>query len=234
MSEYYVSKVDKPPEEIITEDHSGDEIPVIWVGAGSTKKQTLLRLLNFMGIHPSLSHGVEGLSAKLRRAVRDSRVRFIVLDDLQNLQTHGGRKAATELKTLMEELSTVTFLFTTTDLYECPAMTGVGSAQTLRRTTWVPVQNMKQTSKLWRSTLDHFETTLPLCFDREAGPMLEPLSEYLHERTAGSMGTLAQVLLKSSYKLIVNNKITDERITRDLLDGVRIADDQAPPKRQVA
>ena len=76
---------------------------------------------------------------------------------------------------------------------------------------------MKNGTDAWKGALTHFDDTLPLCWDRSAGPMLEPHSDLLFDMTQGRLGSLTEVLSMATKKTIESRKVTDERLTEAVL-----------------
>ena len=69
--------------------------------------------------------------------------------------------------------------------------------------------------KTWRALLPAFEKTLPLRH-HEPGT-LASLSDYLWQRTGGSIGSLSRLINGSAIEVITNPSITMERIDEKLL-----------------
>ena len=191
---------------------------MVAVTTASTIKMTLMRLLRFMYVPHRDSASSEVLLGKLATATETHGTRFIVLDDLHKLKkSSNSARPADELKNLMEQLQAATFLFATTELRECEALSGAGSEQTQLRSTLEALRPMKKDSKVWESTLLHFDDVLPLCWDRSGESMLLPLSDVLFDLTEGRVGTLTELLSRAARHAINSKKIADERLTEAIL-----------------
>lgn len=231
LFEYFASQHGEPPEDYACVPDGKSTIPVIWGQAAGTSKQTLQRLLKFLNV-PNASGSAEDMSERLADATMKFGIKFIVLDDLHRLnETLRKDHAANELKTMMESAKRTTFLFTTTDRNTCAALNGPGHEQITRRITWLDHRPVKRNSDQWKAALAHWEDHMPLCYDRKGGPMLEPLSSYLYDRTGGHLGHLATLLRRGAAHAIQSPKITDERLTTDILNTVPLAFESAGLRR---
>lgn len=231
LFEYHVSQHGQPPADYADVPDGKSEIPVVWTKATGTSKQTLQRLLKFLNV-PNTKGTTEDLSERLADATIKYGIKFIVIDDLHLLNEVSRRSSASnELKTMMESAKRATFLFTTTDRRTCAALNGTGYEQVTRRITWHEHRPMKRNSNQWKESLQHWEEHLPLCYDRKAGPMLEPMSSYLYDRTEGHLGHLATLLRRGASAAIQSSKLTNERLTVELLDSVSLAEEPATLKR---
>lgn len=231
LFEYFVSQHGQPPEDYVDIPDSKTAIPVIWAQAAGTSKQTLQRLLKFLNV-PNTKGSAQDLSEKLNDATKKHGIKFIVLDDIHRMNEVASKNsAANELKTMMESAKRATFLFTMTSKDQCQALNSVGHEQIMRRLTWHHHRPMKRNSPQWKDCLEHWEAHMPLCYDRKDGPMLEPLSSYLYDRTDGHLGHLATLLGRGAVAAIQSSKLTDERLTVELLDKVPLAEEPATLKR---
>lgn len=228
LFEYYVRQFGEPPKDLSEVPDDKTQIPVIWAQAAASRKSTLQQMLEFLNV-PNTSGSAEELSRKLRQAVIKYDVKFIVLDDLHRLHMNYKKPEAGDvLKTLMDGMRRTTFLFTTTDTNDCQALNGRGSEQVRRRIVWHDYRPAAIKSESWKNAIEHWETHLPLCYDRNQGRLLEPLSGYLHARTHGHLGYLATLLKRGANDAIMNSKLNDERLTIEALNKVDLGED-APP-----
>jgi hypothetical protein len=212
---------------------TGDErIPVFRVGLTSnTTLRTLNRMIcEFYGaIGPSRPSAAELGRIALDRVLA-CQTRVGVIDDVHFIDqaSRDGIAVNNHLKWLANELP-ITFVFAGVGLEERrffeEGLTGPSAAlaQTARRWTRLSVEQFKPHEHAWPQLVKTIEAHLVLA-DARAGDLYK-LADYLYERTGGHIGSLITLTTRGCYRAIARG---EERISRDLLDSIRI--DEAAEK----
>ena len=212
---------------------TGDErIPVFRVGLTSnTTLRTLNRMIcEFYGaVGPSRPSAAELGRIALDR-VLSCQTRVGIVDDVHFIDqaSRDGIAVNNHLKWLANELP-ITFVFAGVGLEERRffeeglAGPSVALAQTARRWTRLSVEPFKPQDGAWGQLAKAIEAHLVLAEARPGD--LHKLAGYLYERTGGHIGSLITLITRACYRSIARGQ---ERITRDLLDSIRI--DEAAEK----
>lgn len=206
---------------------SGDErIPVFRVGLTSN---TTLRTLNLMICEFYGETAARRASAATLARMATDRVvacetRAGIIDDVHFISpsSQDGIAVNNHLKWLANELP-ITFVYAGVGLDERrffdEGLTGPATAlaQTARRWTRLSVEAFKPDDPAWPALIKAVESHLVLADSRPKD--LVRLSDYLFVRTGGHIGSLMTLVTRGCYKAI---KTGAERLTSDLLDGIRI------------
>lgn len=212
---------------------AGDErIPVFRVGLTSN---TTLRTLNLMicefygAIGPSHPSAAQLTRIALDRVLA-CETGVGIVDDIHfvNQSSKDGIAVNNHLKWLANELP-ITFVFAGVGLEKRrffeEGLTGesVALAQTARRWTRLTVEPFESHDPAWTQLIKRIEAHLVLAEARPGD--LVGLADYLFERTGGHIGSLITLISRGCYKAIGRG---EDRLSRDLLDGLRI--DEAAEK----
>jgi hypothetical protein len=212
---------------------AGDErIPVFRVGLTSnTTLRTLNRMIcEFYGaIGPSNPSAAELGRIALDRVLA-CQTRLGIIDDVHFIDqaSRDGIAVNNHLKWLANELP-ITFVFAGVGLGERrffdEGLAGASAvlAQTARRWTRLGVEPFKADDDAWGQLAKAIEAHLVLAAARPGD--LHKLAGYLYERTGGHIGSLITLITRGCYRAIARGR---ERISRDLLDSIRI--DEAAEK----
>lgn len=223
-------------------DAGNERIPVFRVGLTSnTTLRTLNRMIcEFYG-HPGTAKGnAAQLASHAVDCVLSCETRIGIIDDVHFVDPHrkDGLDVSNHLKWLANELP-VTFIYVGVGLAErgffAEGMTGKNAvlAQTARRWTRLEVPPFEITTgegRLnWRGLLKTTERELVLA-DSRPGMLIE-LSDYLFERTTGHIGSFITLITRGCLRAI---RSRTERLSRDVLDGVRIDEASEQARKQLA
>jgi hypothetical protein len=144
---------------------------------------------------------------------------LVVIDELHNLarNTQGNGESHDVLKNLHNDLA-ATFLYAGINVQKM--LSGERGQQIGGRFALLELQryNLSKAGdkKTWRGLIARFEECLPLRH-HEAGT-LPGLSDYLYERTNGSLGSLGRLLTSAAIETITNDDIALERLDEALLE----------------
>ncbi|MBZ9752497.1 ATP-binding protein [Deinococcus sp. HMF7604] len=222
-----------PPEN---PDHATMIIPVVKVGLSekATTKSLNASIAHFYGVALSSRDRTRD---EYQRIIRDRvalhHTKVIIIDDIHYLSRKArvGQANARHLddkslatlqsinnhiKTLADELG-VTFIFgginvDGTGLFDEGNMTDTYFSQVGGRMKRYELTGFPRGSAVWKSLVDTFEKQLLL--DQHEPGTLVKLSDYLYQRTNGSIGSLTN-MLKVASKLAILTK--GERIDHELL-----------------
>lgn len=207
-----------------------DRIPVAYVGltAKTTTRSLNAELCGFYE-HPGRMRGTATeLGHRATDCVLSCQTRLIIIDDVHflNMTRRDDRDVANHFKSLASQFP-ATFLFVGVGLLERELLTeGLGPAdaalaQTARRWTTLsldPFEIATNTGRrTWRSLLKTIERDLVLT-DKFPGMLAHDLGDYLYARSTGHFASLMTLIARGCQRA---NKTNAERLTAELLDGVR-------------
>lgn len=217
-------------------------LPVCRVGfAGRMTTRGLNEMILNFYAHPARNATPRSLrnrniAAAAADCVTRHGTRLLIIDDIHflKLHTNDGIAVANELKWLANEYP-ATFLFTGVNLQDSGLLSEglhgrhAAMAQTARRWTLLTMHPFTLANhaddRTWKTLLATIETKLLLA-DARPG-MLVAQADYLFERSTGMIGSLFELLMRGAARAM---RTGTERLTRDLLDGIRI--DQAAEERR--
>ncbi|MCE7010073.1 TniB family NTP-binding protein [Kibdelosporangium philippinense] len=211
---------------------TGDErIPVFRVGLTSnTTLRTLNKMICEFYAHPGAARGTAAqLATYALDCVLQCQTRVGIIDDIHFIDQHSkdGLAVSNHLKWLANELP-ITFIYAGVGLSERrffeEGLSGpsVALAQSARRWTRLDVGPFDR-GQHWQALLKAIEKQLVLVHGHPG--QLARLADYLFTRTGGHIGSLITLITRGCFKAI---KTGDEKLSRDLLDTVRI--DEASEK----
>jgi hypothetical protein len=206
-------------------------LPVCRVGlSGNTGMKDFNRaMLEFFG-HPGHASGTTTQFAnRALDCVISCESRLLIVDDLHFLRWR--HRSAVEISNHFKYIANefpVTLLFIGVGLakrglfHEMDLNGSTVLAQTGRRTTALGMEPFRITEEHqrrdWHNTLLGIERRLVLA-RAHRGMLAEDLSDYLFARTSGHIGSLMTLVNRGCQRAI---RTSEERLTRDLLDNVKI------------
>lgn len=201
-------------------DHN--RIPVVYVEvpAGSTGKLLMRTFTEFFGMTVAHSETMASLRTRVVDMLNASGTQLVVIDELHNLNrnTQGNGESHDVLKNLHNDVPS-TFLYAGINLQK--TLQSERGQQIGGRFALLEMQRYNYATatdkKTWNALVSKFEERLPLRH-HEAGT-LPAMSQYLFERTNGSIGSLGRLLTGAAKDAITDDTIAFERIDRDLLDA---------------
>lgn len=202
-----------------------DQIPVAYVEvpANSTGKTLLKEFAGFLGLSVEPRESTSDIRVKVVTALRRAHTQLIVVDELHNLAGRGRGlgEAVDLLKGLHNDLS-ATFLYAGINVTDSSLMAGARGQQLAGRFSVLELDRYQWSNtahrREWKALIRAFESELLLA-DHPARS-LDPLAEYLHQRTGGAIGPLGRLLTATAIDLIANGK--PEVLQQGDLDGYRL------------
>lgn len=200
--------------------HTGDRIPIVYVTCppkGSPRKLAM-EFARFLGLPPiGARQNVTDIADAVCRVLIDARTDLVIVDEIHNLnlETSAGEDLSDHLKYFTEHLP-ATFIYAGVDVEHSGVFTGTRGRQLAGRCSLIPTGAFPCTEE-WHSLIAAMEATLRL-HHHQPGTLLEQ-ARYLHQRTGGTIGSLAHLIKKAAIRAILTGT---EALTEPLLDKVRI------------
>jgi len=203
-----------------------DQVPVVYVEvpAASTGKLLMTTFAEFFGMHIRSGESMGSIRSRIVDVIGAAGTQLIVVDELQNLAGRGtgNGESVDLLKNLHNDLP-ATFVYAGIELTGGALLAGPRGQQLSSRFNILEMEPFHlsdaQHRSTWRKLLPAFEAELPLR-DHEAGT-LASLSNYLYQRTGGSIGSLGRLITDAAIEAINNPKLP-EKVNEILLDTITI------------
>jgi hypothetical protein len=205
--------------------------PVVYnsLSARTTVKALNMGLANFYGVtFPRYDATTHRLTRMVVECAQRCATTLFLIDDIHylDMKHHSAREVNNHLKQLMNETS-ATFVYAGVGLEETGLFTEgqpngrLALGQTRNRFARFPLEPFQTSARArgdeWHRLVAAFEAGLVLRKARKG--MLTGMRYYLYKRTDGYVGALSNLLKLGAAKAIETG---EERITRELLRGVRI------------
>ncbi len=144
-----------------------------------------------------------------------------MIDEIHRLtpRTTTGAQSADLIKDLTERIG-ATFIYAGIDVTTTPLFTGVRGAQPAGRASLIDCAAFPARlgdEEPFRDLVKAMESALDLRRHRPGA--LPQLAPYLHERTAGRIGSLARLIRQAAITALTDGT---ERITKTTLDAIRL------------
>lgn len=201
-------------------------IPVIYVTLpGNLTIKDFNRLItSFMNISTPASASVSWLSGRIIDATKGCCTSMIIIDDIHYLHMKNQESMAVNnhLKYLASCIS-ATFIYAGINvegsglLREGKSKEKAFASQTQHRFKIYPISPFAKESAELKPLLSTFEARLALV--RQPIGSLEQLSDYIHDRTGGFMGSISNLIREGANLAIQRG---EERLSRSILEAVRL------------
>lgn len=213
-------------------------VPVVYieVPAGSTGKLLMKTFAEFFGLTVRNGESMVSIRNRVVDTMNAARTQLVVVDELHFLATRnaGNGESVDLLKNLHNDLPS-TFLYAGVGINGSGLLAGPRGQQLGGRFSLLEMQRFNLSragdKKAWRSIIEQFEKALPLRH-HELGTLTE-MTEYLFERTNGSIGSLGKLLTGTAAETVNNPNILREEITMSLLEKRRLAHSAEHTRHQV-
>lgn len=199
-------------------------LPVVYVEVppGSTGKALISRIAEFLGITVMTRDTMETVMTRVVAILNQVDTRLVVVDEVHNLnkKTSGNGESVDLLKSLHNRLP-ATFIYSGINLVKGGLMMGERGRQLSGRFVLQDLQRFTRATEEdksdWLGLIKTFESELFL-LNHEPEELL-PLSDYLHERTNGSIGSLGRLLTGAAmWQIHQGVPPSEEKLTQELLD----------------
>ncbi len=199
------------------------QVPVAYVlvPPAASAKTLATEFARYLGIPVAAGMSQAQITNAVCHTYTTAKVQLVMIDEVHRLnpRTTTGAQSADLIKDLTERIG-ATFVYAGIDVTTTPLFTGVRGAQLAGRTSLIdcaafPARLGDQ--KPFHDLVKAMESALDLRHHRPG--TLPQLSPYLHERTAGRIGSLARLIRQAAITALIDGT---ERITRTTLEAVRL------------
>ncbi|WP_232246700.1 TniB family NTP-binding protein [Kitasatospora mediocidica] len=198
-------------------------VPVAYVlvPAGASAKTLTARFARYLGIPTTARMTQAQLMQAVTHTYNAAGVRLVLIDEIHRLnpRTTTGAEAADLLKDLTEQIG-ATFVYAGIDVTTTPLFSGVRGAQLAARASLIETGSLPARLGGRRPFTDlvaDLENALDLTRHRPG--TLPRHAAYLHQRTAGRIGSLTRLIREAAQTAVLDGT---ERITKTALDQVRL------------
>ncbi|WP_211265759.1 TniB family NTP-binding protein [Actinacidiphila oryziradicis] len=204
--------------------HPGDEsVPVAYVlvPPAATAKTLAAEFARYLGIPVTARMTQAQITTAVCHTYTAAGVRLVLIDEIHRLnpRTTSGAEAADWIKDVTERVP-ATFVYAGIDVASTALFSGVRGAQLAGRACLIDCGALPArlgTREPFRDLITAMEQALDLHAHRNGS--LPRLAPYLHERTAGRIGSLARLIRQAAIEALLDGT---EKITKASLDSVRL------------
>ncbi len=208
------------------------QVPVAYVlvPPGATAKMLAAEFARYLGIPVTARMTQTQITESVCHTYNQLGVRLVLVDEIHrvNPRTTTGAETADLIKDLTERIA-ATFVYAGIDVTQTPLFTGVRGAQLAGRASLIecgPIPARLGNRHPFTDTVTDLENALDLHHHRPG--TLPRHATYLHQRTAGRIGSLTRLIRQAAITAIHDGT---ERITKQALDSIRL-DHHAETTRQ--
>ncbi|MFD7678473.1 TniB family NTP-binding protein [Streptomyces sp. NPDC060187] len=198
-------------------------VPVAYVlvPPAATAKTLALEFARYLGIPATNRMSQAQITTAVCHTYQAVNVQLVMIDEIHRLnpRTTTGAQAADWIKDLTERIN-ATFLYAGIDVTTTPLFTGVRGIQLAARASLIdcrPFPARHGPAEPFRDLVTTMENALDLRHHQTG--TLPRLTPYLHQRTAGTIGSLSRLIRQAAITAISNST---ERITKTSLDTIRL------------
>jgi len=200
-----------------------DSVPVAYVlvPPGATAKTLAGEFARYLGIPVAARMTTAQITTAVCHTYTTAGIKLVLIDEIHRLnpRTSTGAEAADWLKDLTERVP-ATFVYAGIDVTASAVFTGVRGAQLAGRASLIDCGALPARAgdrEPFLELITALEQALDLTAHRPGS--LPRLAPYLHERTAGRIGSLARLIRQAAIEAILDGQ---ERITKGLLDSIAL------------
>lgn len=201
--------------------HTAVPVAYVLVPPGATAKALVTEFARYLGIPVAARMTQTQITDAVCHTYTQAGVQLVLIDEIHRLnpRTTTGAQTADLLKDLTEHLP-ATFVYAGINVTDTPLFTGTRGAQLAGRATLVdcgPLPAHHGTRQPFLDVITDIETNLDLT--QHTPGTLPRHAPYLHQRTAGRIGSLTRLIRQAAITAICDGT---ERITKAALDAVRL------------
>jgi hypothetical protein len=198
-------------------------VPVAYVlvPPGATAKTLACEFARYLGIPVTTRMTTAQITTAVCHTYTAAGVKLVLIDEIHRLnpRSSSGAEAADWLKDLTERVG-ATFVYAGIDVTTSTVFSGVRGAQLAGRASLIDCGALPARAgerEPFRELIAAMEAALDLHSHRTGS--LPRLAPYLHERTAGRIGSLSRLIRQAAIEAILDGQ---ERITKTLLDSIAL------------
>lgn len=199
------------------------QVPVAYVlvPPAASAKTLALEFARYLGIPVTTRMSQAQITHAVCHTYTQAGVRLVLIDEIHRLnpRTTTGAQTADLIKDLTERIG-ATFVYAGIDVAATPLFTGVRGAQLAGRASLIDCTAFPARlgeSEPCRGLITAMEDALDLRHHRPG--TLPGLAGYLHQRTAGRIGSLARLIRQAAITALLDGT---ERITKPTLEAVHL------------
>jgi hypothetical protein len=199
------------------------QIPVAYllVPPGATAKTLATEFARYLGIPVTTRMTQTQITEAVCHTYTAGGVRLVLIDEIHRLnpRTTTGAEAADLLKDLTERIR-ATFVYTGIDVASTTLFAGVRGAQLAGRASLItcgPLPARHGNTRPFTDLITDMENALDLT--QHTPGTLPRHASYLHQRTAGRIGSLARLIRQAAITAICDGT---ERITKKTLEAIQL------------
>ncbi|NYE39003.1 ATP-binding protein [Streptomyces fulvorobeus] len=213
--------------------HTAVPVAYVLVPPGATAKTLITEFARYLGIPITARMTQTQITEAVCHTYTQAGIQLVMIDEIHRLnpRTTTGAQTADLLKDLSERLP-ATFVYAGINVTDTPLFTGTRGAQLAGRATLVdcgPLPARHGKREPFRDVITDIENHLDL--QQHKAGTLPRHAPYLHQRTAGRIGSLTRLIRQAAITAI---HAGTERITKTTLDTIRLdhlAETQHRPRR---
>lgn len=200
--------------------HAAVPVAYVLVPPGATAKTLVTEFARYLGIPVAARMTQTQITGAVCHTYTHAGVQLVLIDEIHRLNPRTTTGPAT-------------FVYAGINVTDTPLFTGVRGAQLAGRATLVdcgPLPARQATRQPFRDVITDIENNLDL--QRHTPGTLPRHAPYLHQRTAGRIGSLTRLIRQAAITAICDGT---ERITKRSLDAVQLdhlAETQHRPRPQ--
>lgn len=203
-------------------------VPVVYIEVppGSTGKALASQFARFLGLPVQPRDTLEYLLHLVSSGLTEAGTKLVVVDELHNLKrTNPGNSESVDVLKSLSNRIPATFVYVGINIHQGAFLAEERGRQVAGRFSFEQLGNYGLANEaernLWNTIIELFEKDLGLISHNPGD--LGGLAKYLHERTRGSIGSLAHLLVGAAQMLIFTGRSPEnERLTREDLDDVAL------------
>lgn len=201
--------------------HAAVPVAYVLVPPGATAKTLITEFARYLGIPVTTRMTQTQITDAVCHTYTAAGVQLVLIDEIHRLnpRTTTGAQTADLIKDLTERLP-ATFVYAGINVTDTPLFTGTRGAQLAGRATLVdcgPLPARHGTRQPFRDVITDIENNLDLQHHKRG--TLPHHASYLHQRTAGRIGSLTRLIRQAAITAISDGT---ERITKATLEAIRL------------
>ncbi|MFF1341895.1 TniB family NTP-binding protein [Streptomyces sp. NPDC058290] len=201
--------------------HAAVPVAYVLVPPGATAKTLITEFARYLAIPVTTRMTQTQITDAVCHTYTAAGVQLVLIDEIHRLnpRTTTGAQTADLIKDLTERLP-ATFVYAGINVTDTPLFTGTRGAQLAGRATLVtcgPLPARAGTRQPFRDVITDIENNLDLTHHRPG--TLPRHAPYLHQRTAGRIGSLTRLIRQAAITAIGDGT---ERITKTTLDAIQL------------
>ncbi|MFD5513707.1 TniB family NTP-binding protein [Streptomyces sp. NPDC127051] len=203
------------------------QVPVayILVPPAASAKTLAAEFAHYLGIPLTPRMSQAEITHTVCHSYAQAGVKLVMIDEIHRLNprtTNGAQSASDLLKDLTERIG-ATFVYAGIDVTNTPLFNGVRGAQLAGRASLIecgPLPARLGTQHPFTDVVTDLENALDLHHHKPG--TLPRHAVYLHQRTAGRIGSLTRLIRQAAITAITAIHDETERITKTTLDAIRL------------